>query len=373
MNAPVNFDPATDAYALPLDAIDVSNPKLYQDDIWYPYFERLRREDPVHYTKDGMYGSYWSVTKYKDIMSVEVDHHTYSSEAMLGGISITDRPMEYRRASFISMDPPKHDEQRKVVSPIVAPMNLNKLSTTIRERAGDILDGLPRNETFDWVQHVSIELTIQMLTTLMDFPFADRHKLVYWSDCAIADVNAGTIVDSEAKRLEILKQIVPSSRRFAVLHDPASASARPELLTDAARVLSVELRTVDVRRPGDFAPAFASFSADGIDAVNILSSPLLFGFRAEICGLNMTHRLPAIGQAREMAEAGCLASYGVSFSEFYAMAANLTDKMLKGARPAETPAEQPTKFELVINLKTAKALGLAIPQSILGRADEVIE
>jgi len=184
-----------------------------------------------------------------------------------------------------------------------------------------------------------------------------------------------SIIASEldAKRLEILKQIVPSSRRFAVLHDPASASARPELLTDAARVLSVELRTVDVRRPGDFAPAFASFSADGIDAVNILSSPLLFGFRAEICGLNMTHRLPAIGQAREMAEAGCLASYGVSFSEFYAMAANLTDKMLKGARPAETPAEQRTKFELVINLKTAKALGLAIPQSILGRADEVIE
>ena len=184
-----------------------------------------------------------------------------------------------------------------------------------------------------------------------------------------------SIIASEldAKRLEILKQIVPSSRRFAVLHDPASASARPELLTDAARVLSVELRTVDVRRPGDFAPAFASFSADGIDAVNILSSPLLFGFRAEICGLNMTHRLPAIGQAREMAEAGCLASYGVSFSEFYAMAANLTDKMLKGARPAETPAEQPTKFELVINLKTAKALGLAIPHSILGRADEVIE
>jgi len=184
-----------------------------------------------------------------------------------------------------------------------------------------------------------------------------------------------SIIASEldAKRLEILKQIVPSSRRFAVLHDPASASARPELLTDAARVLSVELRTVDVRRPGDFAPAFASFSADGIDAINILSSPLLFGFRAEICGLNMTHRLPAIGQAREMAEAGCLASYGVSFSEFYAMAANLTDKMLKGARPAETPAEQPTKFELVINLKTAKALGLAIPQSILGRADEVIE
>ena len=173
MNAPVHFDPTEDAYSIPLDKIDVSNPKLYQDDIWYPYFERLRREDPVHHTRDGMYGSYWSVTKYKDIMSVETNHQTYSSDAMLGGISITDRPMEYRRASFISMDPPKHDEQRKVVSPIVAPMNLNRLSATIRERAGTILDGLPRNETFDWVQHVSIELTIQMLTTLMDFPFAE--------------------------------------------------------------------------------------------------------------------------------------------------------------------------------------------------------
>ena len=183
-----------------------------------------------------------------------------------------------------------------------------------------------------------------------------------------------SIIASEldAKRLEILKQIVPSSRRFAVLHDPASASARPELLTDAARVLSVELRTVDVRRPGDFAPAFASFSADGIDAVTILSS-LLFGFRAELCGLNMTHRLPAIGQAREMAEAGCLASYGVSFSEFYAMAANLTDKMLKGAKPGETVAQQPSAVELVINLKTARKLGIEIPPAILARADEVVE
>ena len=184
-----------------------------------------------------------------------------------------------------------------------------------------------------------------------------------------------SIIASEldAKRLEILKQIVPSGRRFAVLHDPASASARPELLTDAARVLSVELRTVDVRRPVDFAPAFASFSADGIDAVNILSSPLLFGFRAELCGLNMTYKLPAIGQAREMAEAGCLASYGISFSEFYGIAASLTDKMLKGARPAETPAEQPTKFELVLNQRTARTIGVEIPPTILGRADEVIE
>jgi cytochrome P450 len=168
MNAPVHFDLADDAYAIPLDAIDVSNPKLYQDDIWYPYFERLRREDPVHYTKTAC--TAWSVTKYRDIMSVEVDHHTYSSDAMLGGIMITDRPMEYRHASFISMDPPKDDEQRNVGSRIVAPMNLNKLSAKIRDRAGNILDGLPRNETFDWVQHVSIQLTIQMLSDPAGLP-----------------------------------------------------------------------------------------------------------------------------------------------------------------------------------------------------------
>jgi cytochrome P450 len=229
MDSAVHFDPVADANSRPLEAIDVSDPKLYQHDIWYPYFERLRREDPVHYTKDGLYGSYWSVTKYKDIMAVETNHHTYSSEAMLGGISITDRPIEYRRASFISMDPPKHDEQRKVVAPIVAPVNLSKLASTIRERAGNILDGLPRNETFDWVQHVSIELTIQMLTTLMDFPFADRHKLVFWSDCAIADVNAGTVVDSEAKRLEILSEALDAFT--ALWHERAAADPRPDLIS----------------------------------------------------------------------------------------------------------------------------------------------
>ena len=108
MNAPVHFDPASDAYTTPLDQIDVSDPKLFQEDIYYPYFARLRREDPVHYRKDGMYGSFWSVTKFKDIMSVETRPDIYSSAAKLGGITILDRPMEFRRPSFISMDPPRH-------------------------------------------------------------------------------------------------------------------------------------------------------------------------------------------------------------------------------------------------------------------------
>jgi cytochrome P450 len=220
---------AAEAYALPLDRIDVSNPQLYQDDVWQPYFERLRRDDPVHWCEDGMYGSYWSVTKYKDIISVELDHRTYSSEAQLGGITITDRPMEYRRSSFIAMDPPRHDEQRKIVVPVVAPANLNKLAPTIRERAATILDRLPRNETFDWVSSVAIELTIQMLATLMDFPFADRHKLVYWSDCAIADVNAGGIVDSEARRLEILSEALDCFT--GIWRERARAEPKPDLIS----------------------------------------------------------------------------------------------------------------------------------------------
>jgi cytochrome P450 len=208
MNAPVHFDPLSDAYSLPLDAIDVSNPKLYQDDIWYPYFERLRREDPVHYTRDGMYGSFWSVTRFKDIMQVETSHQVYSSDVKLGGITITDRPMEFRRASFISMDPPRHDDQRKVVSPIVAPANLQNMEPLIRERVCRVLDGLPRGETFDWVQRVSIELTTLMLATLFDFPLEERRKLTYWSDISTVDINAGTEINSEEKRMEVLSDAV---------------------------------------------------------------------------------------------------------------------------------------------------------------------
>src|SRR4051812_11683247 len=150
MNAPVHIDAAADAQSISLDQIDVSDPKLYQQDCYFPYFERLRREDPVHFRKDGMYGDFWSVTKFKDIMHVETHPEIYSSEAKLGGISITDRPMQYRRSSFISMGPPRHDEQRKGVSPIVAPANLNNKSSIIPERTRPRLGGVPRDEKVDW-------------------------------------------------------------------------------------------------------------------------------------------------------------------------------------------------------------------------------
>jgi cytochrome P450 len=229
MNAPVHFDPTGDAYAMPLDKIDVSDPKLYQDDIWYSYFERLRREDPVHWCQDGMSGSYWSVTKYKEIMHVETNHQIYSSEAHLGGITIRDIPPEFRRRSFISSDPPYHDEQRKVVSPVVAPMNLQRMSEQIRERTQRVLDGLPRNEKFDWVQRVSVELTTMMLATLFDYPFEARPKLTFWSDVSTMDIRAGGIVDSEEKRLELLTECLETMTKLFYVRQKREPA--PDLLS----------------------------------------------------------------------------------------------------------------------------------------------
>ncbi len=192
----------SDADDIPLDQIDVSDPQRFQDGTIWPYFERLRREDPVHYCGKSPFGPYWSITKYKDIMQVDTNHAVFSSE---GGISILDRPEEFRTPNFISMDPPKHDEQRKTVSPIVAPGNLAKLEHLIRTRVCAILDSLPVNETFDWVDRVSIELTTQMLATLFDFPLQDRRLLTYWSDAATAPIGPGRIFDTEEARLAELK------------------------------------------------------------------------------------------------------------------------------------------------------------------------
>ncbi len=229
MNAPVSVDPREHAYSIALDEIDVSQPRLYQDDIWQPYFERLRREDPVHWCEGGMYGSYWSVTRYRDIMQVDTSQAIYSSDAMMGGIVLRDTPMDYRRPSFISMDQPKHDEQRKVVSPIVAPANLQKLSATIRERTQRVLDDLPRGETFDWVDRVAVELTTQMLATLFDFPFEERQKLTYWSNVATVNTRAGTEIDSDEKREVVLQQMLEYFT--ALWHERAHQPPRPDLIS----------------------------------------------------------------------------------------------------------------------------------------------
>ncbi|MBX3445733.1 MAG: cytochrome P450 [Parvibaculaceae bacterium] len=192
------------AYTTPLDQYDPADPILFKTNTMWPYFERLRAEAPVHYsTVNEEVGPYWSVTRYKDIMAVDTNHQVFSSE---GSIVLRDQDEDFQLPMFIAMDPPKHDEQRKVVSPIVAPANLAKLESTIRERLSRILDELPENEPFNWVDRVSIELTTQMLATLFDFPFEERRKLTRWSDVATATPMEGGLVETEdQRRAELLE------------------------------------------------------------------------------------------------------------------------------------------------------------------------
>lgn len=184
-----------------LSDLDVSDVKRFQDDSIWPYFERLRKEDPIHYCQDSPYGPYWSITKYHDIVAVDMTHGVFSSEQ---GVTIVDVPEEYWTPSFIKMSPPKHGEERNTISPIVAPENLAKLEGLIRQRVKVVLDGLPRNEAFDWVDKVSVELTTQMLATLFDFPFEDRRLLTYWSDVAATTPRIGHEIDTWEKRRAVL-------------------------------------------------------------------------------------------------------------------------------------------------------------------------
>ncbi len=201
MNVMTGIDHAAQAAQMPLGELDVSDPRLYQQDIWQPYFARLRRDDPVHYTPDSPYGPYWAVTKYQNIIDVEVNHKVFSSSDEFGGIQINDAPKGMERTSFIRMDPPEHDEQRREVSGTVNPITLAKMESLIRERTNMVLDRLPRGETFNWVQHVSIELTSMMLATLFDYPIDKKEQLIRWSDTFICDINAPDApVKSEEER-----------------------------------------------------------------------------------------------------------------------------------------------------------------------------
>lgn len=175
------YDVLPDPYAIPITDIDVSDPRLLESNAWQAYFKRLRDEAPVHYLQDSPFGPFWSVTRFQDIMFVDTHHNEFSSEPFpVIGDPGDDMPLDM----FIAMDPPKHDLQRQAVQHVVAPANLAELEGVIRERAADILDGLPVGETFNWVEKVSVELTARMLATLFGMPQEDRHKLIYWSDMA---------------------------------------------------------------------------------------------------------------------------------------------------------------------------------------------
>jgi putative ABC transport system substrate-binding protein len=182
--------------------------------------------------------------------------------------------------------------------------------------------------------------------------------------------------DSElgTKRLELLKEIVPRMRRVAFLWDPGGGGETGVRATEAsARKLGLATHVLEVRRPEDFAPAFASARKQGAHAVVQIASPFLATYRTRLIELAAAQRLPMTCETKLFVSEGCLMAYGPDFREMSYRAAAYVDRILKGTKAADLPVQQPTKFEFAINLKTAKALGLTIPQSVLARADQVIE
>lgn len=186
---------------------------------------------------------------------------------------------------------------------------------------------------------------------------------------------SGVAVAVVGKSLQLLTEVVPRSSRVAVLWNPANAVFQAQLVREteaAARTLRVELQLVEARSSGDLDSAFRAMSGQGAGAILVLSDPVYTTHRARIVELAAKTRLPAMYGIREAAEAGGLMSYGPDYVELGIRTATYVDRILKGAKPADLPIEQPTKFELVVNLKTAKALDLVIPPSVLGRAAKVI-
>ncbi|MBY0569636.1 MAG: cytochrome P450 [Hyphomonadaceae bacterium] len=222
-----------DPYSIPLEDFNVARPRLFRDDAMWPFFARLRKEAPVHYCRESRIGPYWSVSTFDLIMAVDTSHKAFSSDAFRGGVNLVDFDEDFTSPSFITMDPPKHDTQRKVVQPIVAPANLAKLEDTIRARTAMVLDGLPRGATFNWVDRVSIELTTMMLATLFDFPFEERWKLTRWSDISTAQRGAklagGGVLENYEQRREELAECLDYFTRL--WNERVNSEPRPDLIS----------------------------------------------------------------------------------------------------------------------------------------------
>jgi putative ABC transport system substrate-binding protein len=187
----------------------------------------------------------------------------------------------------------------------------------------------------------------------------------------LSDFNTGVV----AKRLELLKEVIPSAIRVAALLNPANPTNPPQIaLTQAAAsALGVTILSFEAERANEIARAFVTMKRERSTGLIVIGDPALGAHRKLILELAAKNRLPAVYSQSQWVSAGGLMSFGTNFSDLYRRAATYVDKILKGAKPADLPVEQPTKFELVINLKTAKTLGLTIPQSVLARADDVIQ
>jgi ABC-type uncharacterized transport system substrate-binding protein len=192
----------------------------------------------------------------------------------------------------------------------------------------------------------------------------------------VTGIAYGVDKDIFGKQLELLMEVIPKVRRVAALWNPGNSPAQPFIMSsvkDAARNFGLQLQLIEARGPGEFDGAFAAITKERAGALLVTGDPMFFLHRGRLADLAVRNRLPSMSTQGQWAEAGGLMSYGPSFPELWRRAAVYVDKILKGARAADLPIEQPTKFELIINLKTAKVLHLTIPPSLLGRADQVIE
>jgi len=229
------------AYSTPLEDFQVHAIEHFTSDTLWPWFERLRTEDPVHYTAQSEYGPYWSITRYADIVACESDVARLSSAQRHGGITLFEPPegsdpaqRSDERANFIALDPPRHDAQRKVVAPIFSTPSLVELEPLIRERAAKILDELPIGQEFDFVDRVAVELTSQMLATLFDFPFEQRRILPRFSDLLLSGM-----ADTEEERQRRQAEMFMTLNMFTPLCCAGRGGDRPNdlislLANDAA-------------------------------------------------------------------------------------------------------------------------------------------
>ena len=266
--------PIPDVSTLALEDIDVSNPFLYRQGQWAAYLKRLRDEAPVHYQKNSPFGPFWSVTRYEDIVFVDKHHELFSSEPFIG---IGNLPEGMSMEMFISMDPPRHEVQRRSVQGAVAPQNLKEMEGLIRARTGEVLDGLPLGKPFNWVPAVSIELTCRMLATLLDFPYEERHKLVYWSDrlSGVAEAVGGEFTDND----ELFDVAADMARDFSQLwRDKEARRAAGEAPSfDLISLLQSSEETQDMnRRPMEFLGNLGQLIVGGNDTTrNSMSGGVL--------------------------------------------------------------------------------------------------
>ena len=223
---------APGAYDVPIEEVNPLNAHLFLEDRWQEHFARLRAEDPVHFNELETSGRYWSITKYDDVRTVDGDWETYSSASGITlGLSVEkmqEEALPQQLTPFIAMDPPTHTEQRKTVRGVSAPSNLRNIEPMIRERTAALLDSLPEDEAFDWVDTVSIELTTLMLATLFDFPMEDRRKLTRWSDIVFAIPGPGGVVETQQQKIDELFECVAY---FEKLWDERRGQAGFDLVT----------------------------------------------------------------------------------------------------------------------------------------------